>query len=310
MTKLVTRNKILILIKVLVTFFLIRLVFDLVDINSTIQHLKEMNIIYFGSAAIFMVFGFILANFRWQLILKQLNISILYFSLLSYFWIGAVFNQALPSSIGGDAVRAYYLWKYEGYSLSSSSIGVLLDRYIGLISLIILIAISSPLSFQIIEDNLLQSMLLLVIFGSLLIVITSLLFGLFCEKFLHLKFVQGLSSFSNGLRVTLLSKQGIYVVSISILIHLIFVFSAWVLSTGMDMNLPLIAMIIVIPITNLLAALPISIAGWGVREGVMVAGLGYLDVPLEFALALSILYGLLILVVSLPGLVCWIWRKI
>ena len=68
-------------------------------------------------------------------------------------------------------------------------------------------------------------------------------------------------------------------------------------------------MLLVVPITNLLTALPISIAGWGVREGVMIAGLGYLNVSAEAAFALSILYGILMLVVSLPGLFAWIWHK-
>ena len=68
-------------------------------------------------------------------------------------------------------------------------------------------------------------------------------------------------------------------------------------------------MIIVIPITNLLAALPISIAGWGFREGLFIAGLGYLGISSDSALALSILYGLLMLIVSLPGLINWLIQK-
>jgi uncharacterized membrane protein YbhN (UPF0104 family) len=51
--------------------------------------------------------------------------------------------------------------------------------------------------------------------------------------------------------------------------------------------------------------IPISIAGWGVREGIMVMGFGYLGVPPEQALALSILYGLLLLVVAIPGVIIW-----
>jgi hypothetical protein len=56
---------------------------------------------------------------------------------------------------------------------------------------------------------------------------------------------------------------------------------------------------------TLLTAAPISIAGWGVREGIMVVGLGYLGVIPEQALVLSILYGVLMLASSLPGLIIW-----
>ncbi len=51
--------------------------------------------------------------------------------------------------------------------------------------------------------------------------------------------------------------------------------------------------------------IPISIAGWGIREGVMVSAFGFFGVLPEQALALSILYGLLLLGVSLPGVIIW-----
>jgi len=54
---------------------------------------------------------------------------------------------------------------------------------------------------------------------------------------------------------------------------------------------------------------PISIAGWGVREGIMVVGFGYLGVASEASLALSILYGLSILVVALPGGIIWMFKR-
>ncbi len=55
----------------------------------------------------------------------------------------------------------------------------------------------------------------------------------------------------------------------------------------------------------LVTTLPISIAGWGVREGAMVAAFSLVGVPVEGALVLSILFGLLILLISLPGGVVW-----
>jgi uncharacterized membrane protein YbhN (UPF0104 family) len=64
-----------------------------------------------------------------------------------------------------------------------------------------------------------------------------------------------------------------------------------------------------VPLAGLIMVIPISIAGWGVREGVMVVGFGYLGVAPEAALALSILYGLLMLVVALPGGIVWALKR-
>lgn len=60
---------------------------------------------------------------------------------------------------------------------------------------------------------------------------------------------------------------------------------------------------------NLLQALPISIAGWGVREGSFVAGFGLFGIPSKDALLLSILFGFILLLASAPGSVLWLLQK-
>ena len=101
------------ILKVLVTALLFIVIFDKVDINSTIEILKTTNSSFFILALSVMTIEVLIANTRWRLILKQLGSNIAYFTALRYLWIGVFFNQALPSSIGGDAVRGYYLCKNE-----------------------------------------------------------------------------------------------------------------------------------------------------------------------------------------------------
>jgi len=55
--------------------------------------------------------------------------------------------------------------------------------------------------------------------------------------------------------------------------------------------------------------MPVSIAGWGVRESGMVIGLGYFGVHSESALALSVLYGISTLLVTIPGLFLWLFKE-
>ena len=56
-------------------------------------------------------------------------------------------------------------------------------------------------------------------------------------------------------------------------------------------------------------SIPISIAGWGIREGVLVAGLSYTGVQNEVSLAISVMFGLIVLLYSLPGAVFWLMHK-
>ena len=62
---------------------------------------------------------------------------------------------------------------------------------------------------------------------------------------------------------------------------------------------------VLVPPVLLVTTLPISIAGWGVREGAMVGAMALIGVPQEGALVLSLILGLLSLIACLPGGVVW-----
>ena len=59
----------------------------------------------------------------------------------------------------------------------------------------------------------------------------------------------------------------------------------------------------------LLTMMPVSIAGWGLREGVMVIGMSYISVPPEYALIVSIMFGIALLLVGIVGGGIWIIFK-
>ena len=309
MGKLLARKNIVILLKVLISLLFFVVILNKVDLNSTLTLFKKTHVSFFFLALAIMIIEVLIANVRWQLILNQLKIIMPYFLALRYLWIGIFFNQALPSSIGGDAARTYYLCKYENCSITLATIGVLLDRVVGMFGLVVLIIATSPLLFGLVVDPVIKWTLVAVMICSLSAVIISMVLDLIPNKLSHWKIVQGLSAFSSKGRKIIFSYHGLMSILLSLLIHLIFIFAVWLLAIGMELNISLFGLLLVVPITNLLTALPVSIAGWGVREGVMIVGLGYLNVSAEAAFALSILYGLLMLVLSLPGFVDWIWRK-
>ena len=309
MKKVFTKKNILIIFKVLITTLFFIFILNKVDLDSTITLLRKTNTTFFFLALAIMTIEVLIANVRWKVILNQLEIKIPFLLALRYLWVGVFFNQALPSSVGGDAVRAYYLCKHEDYSIGLATIGVLLDRVVGMFGLVVLIIATTPLLFGLVVDPVVKWAIVAVMIGALSAISISMVLDLIPNKLSHWKIVQGLSAFSFKGRKIIFSYHGLMSILLSLLIHLIFIFAVWLLAIGMGLNISLLGMLLVVPITNLLMALPISIAGWGVREGVMIAGLGYLNVSAEAAFALSILYGLLMLVVSLPGLVDWIWRK-
>ena len=97
---------------------------------------------------------------------------------------------------------------------------------------------------------------------------------------------------------------------LAVFIHVLSVLAAWCAARAVGADVSPQALLVCIPLALLAATAPISIGGWGIREGALVALLHLYGTPPDAALALSIVFGLSLMVASLPGLVVWLaWRQ-
>lgn len=62
--------------------------------------------------------------------------------------------------------------------------------------------------------------------------------------------------------------------------------------SAISQGLPIIAMFAAAAVISLAASIPITVGGWGVREIAAIYVLGVLDIPVEDALAMSVMVGL------------------
>ncbi|MBT7308889.1 MAG: flippase-like domain-containing protein [Gammaproteobacteria bacterium] len=299
-------KKILIFIKVLVTVGLIAWILDRVEISNTMLFLRNSSPEYFLAALLILVMQSLLAVQRWRRVLLQLKVELSFVHALRYLWIGLFFNQTLPSSIGGDALRGYYLCK-DGVTLGTSMLGVLLDRFFGMVGLIMLVIITLPLLFHWVDNPVAEWGMIIVVLGGVAAIIAMLVLDLLPDRLSHWRIIRGLFALAREGRRQLFSlSPGLILMFSSIIIHLLSVLVVIVLSMGLGVEIAWWGILLVIPLTTLLTTIPISIAGWGVREGIVVMGLGYVGVEAEVALALSILYGLSMLLMALPGGAVWL----
>src|SRR5262249_57857056 len=77
---------------------------------------------------------------------------------------------------------------------------------------------------------------------------------------------------------------------------------------GVGSHLPLGNWIMIVPPVMLIQLLPISLAGWGVREAVLVVALAPFGVPAEAGLAMSVLFGMCLIASGLPGGLIWLGK--
>jgi glycosyltransferase 2 family protein len=87
---------------------------------------------YLASFAV-LVAGQALYVFKWGLVLDAMGLRVPFWRLAEQYLLGIFFNNFLPTMIGGDAARVYYLGRQEGYATVATSIFV--DRGLGFLSL-------------------------------------------------------------------------------------------------------------------------------------------------------------------------------
>jgi uncharacterized protein (TIRG00374 family) len=104
-------------------------------------------------------------------------------------------------------------------------------------------------------------------------------------------------------QVLLQSGLGGQIVGYGLIVHIMRVWSLWLIALALGVDLSFILCMALVPISLLIAMVPITIGGWGLREGAFVALFSRSGVATEEALAISIAYGLLHIASALPGAV-------
>jgi len=292
--------------KVLVSIVILWFLFRSLDLKGTIHLVIDSDKSILIIVLVILMLQILLANFRWWTVLSNLKIISSFKEALKILWIGLFFNQILPSSMGGDAFRSYYIYK-KVHKISYSIVSVLIDRVIGLIALVLFVLSTLPITLDLINQPAAKLGFIVIAFISFLAIPFIFIVDKLSNKLSNWGIVKGLYEFSSKSRLLILSiSPGIKLVSISLLIHMLTIISIFLLSISMQINISFLGVLIIMPLASLLMTVPISIAGWGVREGVMIIGFGFLGVTPESALAISLLYGLIMLVISLPGVVIWL----
>ena len=293
------------LLKAGVTFGVLLFLLNKVDLEVSVDLLAKTDIGVATLSIIVLVIQVGLGILRWHLVMIKKEIHIPVARSARYLWLGSFFNQVLPSSVGGDAVRGYCLVR-EGLSLGRATLSILLDRILGMVGLLILISMVTPYAVHLIDARELHWGIALTV----LLVTSGLASILFMDFFTRAlpgwRVMRGLTTLASDARQLLLSRMGLGLSLLSVVIHVVSIVAVGILSWALSIEVAWLALAVIVPITTLLVTVPVSIAGWGIREGVMLVGLGYAGIGPEQALALSILYGLSLLAVSLPGGAIWL----
>lgn len=281
--------------------------FRMVDFQYIYQIILNADTKYIVLAILLQLISTSLAAYRWSLIMQTLNFNQPFLFYLASYFKGAFFNQALPGSIGGDAIRGLELGSL-GYSKKEAFFGIFIDRIVGLAGLLIL-----NLGANIVSGGILPAWLFHLINALCVGGISGFLILILLRKVAWLRKYRATRLFadlSHRFRQVYATKQAIVLqLGLSIIIHFLSVFSLFELACAVGIELPLGLFLVTVPPVFLLTLIPISLAGWGVRESAMVGIFILVGASKEMILSVSILYGIMLIFASLPGLFVWLRGK-
>jgi uncharacterized membrane protein YbhN (UPF0104 family) len=251
-----------------------------------------------------------LGAMRWREISSYCHAPIDLLQASRYNMIGTFFNQTLPSTIGGDAIRLWLLSR-TGAGWRSATYSVLVDRAIGLIALAVVVVVSLPWSFELIRNDRGRLALILVDVAAMSAGLGFLLINYLPWRWLRTwwptRHIHACSVIANQVLFNRTTGPKIAVLSISI--HVLTVVIAWCAVRSISAPADFEQTFLLIPPIALITMLPISIAGWGVREVTMMVAFGYAGLNQTDGTMISLLSGATSFVVGGLGGMVWILSR-
>jgi uncharacterized membrane protein YbhN (UPF0104 family) len=295
-------------IKILISAALLYLALRKVDLSELASRINIASLGWIGMAIATTFLQIFVGVLRWREIGEECGAPLATRQAMRFNLIGAFFNQTLPSSIGGDAVRLWLVAR-GGAGWRAATYSIFVDRAIGLIALAIVIAASLPWSLSLISDPHGRSALLLVDFAALAGGMGFLILGRlpwpWLKRWWGTHHLHACSVIAN--RVIFSRKHGPAIAVLSLLVHVLAVVIAWCVVQSIAAPVLFGQIFQLVPPVMLITMLPISIAGWGVREATMGLAFGYAGLMTNEGVNVSLLYGAVTFLVGAFGGLVWIF---
>ena len=290
-------------VQITVTLGLLALLWRLVDGQAALAHLAGAQPLWLAGALALLTAQTVLSALRWRLTAGQFGIRLDLRTALSEYYLSQIVNQVLPGGVLGDAGRALRARVQSG--LMASGQAVLFERLAGQIALFALFAgavlasLALPGGFQWLSTMLLAPLL------SLIAGITGFWLVLWSVgPRLPGRTGSALGAFKAAFRRALWAPRvRLRQIATSLGTALLNVAAFACCAAAVGVHLPPLAALVLVPPILLMMLVPITVSGWGLREGAAAALLLGVGATAAEGLAASVAFGLTLIVAALPGAV-------
>lgn len=282
--------------------FLIIILFH-IDLEKLIRILSLIRFEYFLLSALIVPVIIAIRSVRWQRILLVFNIHRSVWDCFNYIFVEMVAISVV--SAAGTLIKVFYL-RRDGHRLLKATLAVVTDKVFDYV-LPLLFGLFSSLAFIIHLDPNIGLIVLLCVTGlsyKPMQMMNARILPRLIPKSLKKKMSEKNWCFEES-HLQIIRALDFRAYILSVMGFLLYFLSVHMLNLGLGINLSYSQIILIMSITSLIAAIPISFLGIGTRDVALITVFNWFGRSPEQAVSLSIALLLLRLAVMLMGSVFW-----
>lgn len=281
-------------LNIIVSLGVLALVLLWAGTGSVMAQLRDASMTWLMSSVAALTVITLLMAKRWQIVARAFDINISLPRAITEYYIAQLVNLVLPGGMVGDVTRA--VRARHGANLTLAAQSVAAERIVGQGAMFLLLGIGLLMALFIPGGIAWPAATWLVIVGGVLVLLVTVLLSRRSDttaKFLRLT-------------INRLTKPSVAILSLIIAALLIFSFYACARATGT--LVPPAGWVTLLPLILSAMLIPLSIGGWGWREGAAAALFPLIGATPSAGIATGIAYGAMMMIAAMPGFF-FMWRS-
>ncbi len=266
------------------------------DLGQAFGLLAGSDKVRWAAALGLVILSQVISSARWQVLLKPLGYHLEWFRVLKIYYVGMFFSLFLPSVIGGDGIKTFYIagsWRRVPTALYT----LVADRAIGMTALILYSLVGAVSVWPEIPAWMAVALLAAVP-------------GIYLLLILLPRFSHPVLALSRRLRELPRDRLFVYWTDprpaitgwgISLVVHLLIVLAHLLMASSLGLGVPAGAWFLIYPLAGFVSVIPVSLNGIGLREASYVYLLGLFGIGPEQAFSLGVMWFSLVLTNGMLG---------
>lgn len=300
------RRALVVAAQALVTIGLLALLWQVADGADALDALLGVNPWWIAAALAALTLHTVLAAERWRLTAGALGLPLERRHALREYYLAQLVNSTVPGGVVGDAGRAVRSREQAGLTVAAQA--VVVERFAGQVALLATMALAVAIT-TLVPGGLEWPGWMLGLAAALTLGSLALVGVLLAARWLPGRVGPRVAELSRTAAIALVGRRSLPPqLALSAGTTACILLAFWFCTLAVGMSLPFGAIVTLVPLILLTMLVPITISGWGLREGAAAALLPLAGATASASLAASVVFGLLGLVAVLPGLL-GVWAR-